>query len=283
MFKDKNTQYINIKQYDKQLKIDNQVLKNDKIIKTEHSSFLVDDKMSQDVVDKLNILQKNIKKTYLTTVCDSVNQKIVDNNFVDNNFVVRKLAPYLQIAIPKPDILSTQNYFSLTGIDYIFSPFNILYNYLASHKPNTNSLNILVLNNIIYSIVLNSDHKIVFSSIKTLTSFENIHKSEFYTQGIQGQQLFDDIHFLEVEDAINEITNEFYSQSIDETFCESVSICYTIKQLSQEQLEQIEEKIMLEVEYSMISIEENLFLLPKHQHSKEHSLKKPRKKPKTKK
>ena len=46
----KDLQYITIKQYDKQLKIDNQILQNDKIIKTDHSSFLIEGALSEIVL-----------------------------------------------------------------------------------------------------------------------------------------------------------------------------------------------------------------------------------------
>ncbi len=278
MLQDKNTQYINIKQYDKQLKIDNQILTNGKISKTEHSSFLVEDKLSLDAINKLNILQKNINKTYVTTICESLNQKIVDDDFVDNNFEVKKLTSHLHIAIPKSDLFKQEEYFKSTGLDYVFSPFSILYNHILIHGVNANSLNILILNNTVYALILNDQQKIVFSSIKTLTAFDDVRNSEFYTDGIEGQQLFDEVHSLEIQEILTSITNEFYEQINEDMFCESIAIFYTIKQLNDEQLQKIQETMMLEIEYSTILIDEYLFSLSKQLHVSIYSFSEQRKK-----
>ncbi len=278
MLQDKNAQYINIKQYDKHLKIDNQILKNGKIITTEHSSFLVNNKLSLDATSKLNILQKNINKTYLTTICESLNQKIVNDKFVDNNFEVKKLTSHLHIAIPKNDLLDKEHYFSTTGLDYIFSPFSILYNHILEDGINANSINILILNNTVYALILNDQQKVVFSSIKTLTAFDDISNSEFYTDGIEGQQLFDEVHSLEIQEILTSITNEFYEQSDEETFCENISIFYTIKQLNDEQLQKIQESMMLKIRYSIILVDEYLFSLSKQLQVSAYSFSKPRKK-----
>ncbi len=81
MFNSNQIQYVNIKRYDKQIKIDNKILKDKKIAKEEHTSFLIEDILSNDVISKLKILKKNINKTYLTTICESLNQKVVLTHF----------------------------------------------------------------------------------------------------------------------------------------------------------------------------------------------------------
>ncbi len=278
MLHSKNTQYINIKKYDKHLKIDNQILKNGKIATTEHSSFLISDMLSLDAASKLNILQKNISKSYLTTICESLNQKIVDDNFIDNNYEIKKLTSHLNIAIPRNDLLEQEHYFGTTGLDYIFSPFSILYHHILTDSLNAKSINILILNNTAYAIILDDQHKIVFSSIKTLTAFDDISNSEFYTDGIEGQKLFDEIHSLEIQEILTSITNEFYESTNEEVFCEDISIFYTIKQLNDEQLQKIQENIMIKIDYSTISIDECLFSLSKQLNVLAYSFIHPRKK-----
>jgi hypothetical protein len=264
MFKDKNIQYINIVKYNKQLKIDNQILQNDKLLKTEHSSFIIEDVLSSDSISKLNILQKNISNTNISLVCESLNQRIVTSDeFANDDYEVRKLNTHYSIAIPKNDITNTNNYFKEVGIDYLFSPFNILYNHIMSNNPNTNSLNMLILNNIIYAFILDDDKRIVYSTLKTLTPFCEIKDSEFISDGLDGQKLFDEIHQTEIQDSITNITTEFYETNKSKIFCESVSILYTIKQLNEIQLEQIQENIMIEVEYNLIDINHHLFNLSK--------------------
>ena len=279
MFKDKNVQYINIKQYDKQLKIDNQILKDDQLQKTEHTSFLIDDKLSDDSISKLNILQKDINKTFLITICESLNQQIVKSeDFHDNDYEIRKLNTTYSIAIPKVDIENKKDFFDKTGIDYIFSPFTILYNNIISNNANANSLNILILNNTIYAFILDDKKRIVFSALKTLTAFNDVQDSEFSSDDLDGQKLFDEMHTLEIQNLITTITSEFYAQNNSDTFCESVSILYTIKQLTQEQLQTIQDTIMLEVEYLSLDLNNNLFSLSKQVTASRSSFSKPREK-----
>ena len=69
MYKNNKEQYVNILKQDKQLKIDYKILQDKKIIKQEVSTFLLDgDNISQDAIFKLETLQKNIPKTYLSTL-----------------------------------------------------------------------------------------------------------------------------------------------------------------------------------------------------------------------
>jgi len=260
----KDLQYITIKQYDKQLKIDNQILQNDKIIKADHSSFLIEDTLSDDSIAKLNILQKDINKTYLISICESLNQKVISmDDLVDDNCKVKKLNSHFNVSIPKEDINTKVEYFNQVGCDYIFSPFNILYNHISTNGANTNSLNMFILNNIIYALILDDNKKIVHSSVKTLTAFEDVNDSEFTGDNLEGQKLFDEIHLLEIQDNITSIMNEFYEQSEDEVFCESVAIFYSLKQLNSEQIVQLQENIMLEIEYSQVNVNEYLFHMSK--------------------
>ena len=279
MFKDTSKQFINIKQYDKQLKISNQILKDGKIIKIDHSSFLIDENLSKDVISKLNILQQNINQTYLTTVCESINQQVVNSNdFFDNSYEIRRLNSSHNIAIPKEDLENKKIYFKDTGCDYIFSPYNILYNHIMSNGANTNSLNILILNNIVYALILDKDKRIVHSAIKTLTAFDDIQSSEFADDSLEGQKLFDEVHQLEIQEVITSITTEFYESEEEDSFCESVAIFYTVKQLNDEQIDSLKEGLMLEIEYSSIEFDEYLFNLAKQQNAPKTSFVQPREK-----
>ena len=279
MFKDNSIQYVNIKKYDKQLKIDNQILKNDKIIKTNHSSFLIDNNLSKDSISKLNILQIDVKKTYLTTVCESHNQQVVKSDeFFEEDYVIRKLNTSHSVAILKDDLEDQKGYFKDTGIDYIFSPFNILYNHTMSNGANTNSVNILILNNTVYAIILNDEKRIAHSCIKTLTAFDDIQNSEFYDDSLDGQKLFDEVHLLEIQDVITSITTEFYELNESDSFCKNVSIFYTVKQLNDEQVNTLTETLMLEVEYSTVNFDEYLYSFAKQTNATKNSFIQPREK-----
>ncbi len=283
MFKDSNIQYINIKQYDKQLKIDNQIFKKDKLIKTDHSSFIVDEDISSDCISKLKILQKSIVKTYITTICESKEQLIVQSDeFFDSNYEIRRLSSTFSIAVPKLDLEKKNFLFKNAGLDYVFSPFNILYNHINSHTANTNSLNILILNNTMYALILNDDKRVVYGDIKQLTTFNDMHDSEFTNDGLEGQKLFDEVHSLEVQSNITEFMQEFYAQSKEEVFCESISIFYTLQQLTQEQIDTMQESIMLEIEYNKVNIDDYLFSLAHQSNASRVSFIAPREKKNTK-
>ncbi len=271
MFKDKNIQYINIKKNKRQLKLENQILNDGKVSMTEQTSFIIDKQLTTDVVNKLKILQNNISETYITTLCESRNQKLVDDDFVDENYEIRDLTSHVRVAIPKEDLLNLEQYYLTTGMDYVFSPYNILYSHLLGYGVDANSVNIFILNDTIYCLIINGEKRVVHSSIKLLTPFEDVTDEEFDTNGIQGQQIFDEIHMLEVQEAITSITNEFYEQEIEDVFCESISIFYNVKQLTDEQIEQLEENIMMEIEYSAINIDEYLFTMSKQIHIERHS------------
>jgi hypothetical protein len=128
---------------------------------------------------------------------------------------------------------------------------------------NTNSLNILILNNVIYALILDQHKKIVYSSIKLLTPFDNTQDTDFTDNNLEGQQLYDEIYLMELQENITTIMNQFYEQSTQDIFCESVSISYAIRQLSPNQLKQLEESLMLEIEYQKIDINQHIFHLAK--------------------
>ena len=262
MFNDKNKQYINITKYDKQIKVDNKIIQNDKLLKSEHASFIIENTLSADCIAKVNILQKNINNTFISTLCETKDQKVViSDEFNDETYDIRKLNTHYSIAIAKKEIISHQSSFQEIGNDYLFSPYNILYNHIMTNNPNTNSLNILLLNSTVYAFILDDEKRIIYSTLKNITPFEQIAKDEFSQDDLEGQKLFDEIHQMEIQEIITSITTEFYALQTSDIFCESVSIIYTIKQLNENQLKVLEENLMLEIEYNSINLSEELFHL----------------------
>jgi len=281
MFKDTNEQYINIKRYDKQLKIDTKIFKDKQLQNAEHLSFVQDDDvLSSDAVSKVNILQQNIAKTYISVVNESSNQKIVDiNTFLDDNYKIIKLTSHFALAILKEDIRAQQENYQAVGLDFIFSPFALLYHHIISNGADANSINILILNNNFYAIVLDKDKAIAYSVVKSLTSFDEVHTSQFYSQEIEGQKLFDEIHFLEIQDHISTTLQEYYDNSdITDNFCNQIEIFYTIKQLNEEQVEDINQTMMIDTNYSNFPIDNIMFYLCEHNSTLKQSYIQPRQK-----
>jgi hypothetical protein len=283
MFKDTNEQYINIKRYDKQLKIDTKIFKDKQLQNTEHLSFVQeDDILSSDAVSKVNILQQNIAKTYISVVNESSSQKIVDiNTFLDDNYKIIKLTSHFALAVLKEDIGAQKENYQAIGLDFIFSPFALLYHHIISNGADANSINILILNNNFYAIVLDQDKVIAHSVVKSLTSFDEVHTSQFYSQEIEGQKLFDEIHFLEIQDHISTTLQEYYDNSdITDNFCNQIEIFYTIKQLNEEQVEDINQTMMIDTNYSNFPIDNIMFYLCEHNATLKQSYIQPRQKKK---
>jgi len=285
MSKNENIQYVIIKQYDKQLKIDAKIVKNGKMLKTDNSSFISENIICSDAISKLNILQKDIPKTYLASICECIKQKVVvtdefyqEDEEVCNKYELRNLGSHYSVAILKQNLEEKKQYFEDTGIDYIFSPFNILYNHIMQNSAKSNSLNIFILNNITYLLILNDEKRIVYGAIKPLSSFDKIKKDNFSNDNLDGQKLFDQIHSLEIQTLITNTLDEFYASSEDEIFCEHICLFYTLRQLANEQLNAIKETTMLEIEYSKLNINEYLFEMSQPNHSIKASFISPREK-----
>lgn len=282
MARSEQIQYVNIKQYDKQLKIDTQILQDTKVLKTEHSSFLIENNLCENAILKLNTLQKNIAQTYLSTICESLNQIIVNtDHFTDNNYEICKLNDQYGIAIPKTDLATKQQSFKNTGIDYIISPFNVLYNHISKNNEKINSLNILILNNIIYALILNKEREIIYGTVKILTPFNEIINTHFTANednSLNKQKLFDEIHTLEVQETITKIMNDFYEKSSNNNFCEHVYIFYTLKQLTDEQITLIKDALLLEIKYTKFQFNDHLFRLLNQTNSAQLSFINPREK-----
>jgi len=278
VFKNNQKQYVSILQQDKQLKIDYKTLLNGKVLKQEQSSFLIqDNNIPKDALYKLNTLQKEIPNTYLTSLYTKIHQTIQLKSKIDTtSYETVNLNEQYCIAIAKNDILKHSNYFKDCGIDYLISPFSILNEYFKSYSKE-NSLNLLIYNNTLYVFILDKDKNIVFGDIKQLTAFENIQDSNFYNDDIiGGQMLYDEVHFLEIQQYLNDTIEKYYANNDDIDFLENVNILYTIKQLSDEQLENLYDTVMIKINYNAFSVDDYLYQLAQKSNALNYSFILPR-------
>ena len=260
MYKNNKEQYVNILKQDKQLKIDYKILQDKIIIKQESSSFLLsNDTISNDAIFKLDTLQKDIKQTYLSTLYIDKDQEIKLNSDIDTNRCKSvSLNDKYSIVIPMKEIESSASFFKSSGLDYLLSPFSIL-NEQINKTLSKNSLNILLYNNIVYALILDENKDISKGFTEPLTPFENIKESNFYDDEIVGQKLYEEVYSLEVEQTISNIIQKHYediSEDEEVLFLEKINIFYTIKQLTDEQIDIIHDSVMIEINYIPISIEE---------------------------
>ncbi|MEA2018369.1 MAG: hypothetical protein U9N59_07965 [Campylobacterota bacterium] len=256
MFSKNKKQYVNVLKQNKQLKLNYTTLQDTKILKNEQSSFLItDDNMPDDALFKLDTLQKTIPHTYLVSLFEGSSQKIIQTSNIDViGYESIKLDKNLSIVIPKNEIISACRYFTASGIDYILSPFSILNEYIQD-KGNKNSLNVLVYNDVVYIIILDNLKQVVHSVVKNLTPFDEIQDDSFTQDDIVGQKLYEEVHFLEIQQFLNEVTQNYYKENKNIDFLETVDFLYTLKPLNDDQMKSLYETIMVKINYKPINID----------------------------
>ena len=276
----KESLYINAVKYDTQLKLDYKKLSNEEIIDTDNSIFLVDtDLLPLDIAQKLNSSQEEIDNTYISTLLINDTTKLVPKSISAKlkDCEIAKFNNEYDIAVLKTTLFETKNYFVKTGIDYIYSAFHLINLHIDKNISRSEFI-VFLFNSKAFIVILDAAGIIVHNTILDLACFDTIKKTHFYDDDIDGQKLFDEIYYLELNEIIHNTLNAFYEKK-NNVFVEKVTILYVLKQLSQEQIEQLAEDLLLKVEYHPINIDEEIFELSRDKHLKKSFIK-PRKKKK---
>lgn len=276
----KESLYINAVKYDTQLKLDYKKLSNEEIIDTDNSVFLVDtDLLPLDIAQKLNASQEEIDNTYISTLLINDTTKLVPKSISAKlkDCEIAKFNNEYDIAVLKTTLFETKNYFVKTGIDYIYSAFHLINLHIDKNISRSEFI-VFLFNSKAFIVILDAAGIIVHNTILDLACFDTIKKTHFYDDDIDGQKLFDEIYYLELNEIIHNTLNAFYEKK-NNVFVEKVTILYVLKQLSQEQTEQLAEDLLLKVEYHPINIDEEIFELSRDKHLKKSFIK-PRKKKK---
>ena len=253
-------QYISVTKQSNNLNIEYQKLKNKNIDIANRSTFIVNDSdfMSENVLFKLQSLQKDVPHTYITAFIEDETQHIVPKeNVVEDHFSAKELNNDVNIAVDKNKLFELNHYYEKTGVDYIFSPYSVLHEHNIQN-PESNALVILIYNNKLYAMVVDGFAKIIFSKVLPITEFEDVQDSEFYEDPVMKQNLYDEVYQLELINNIKAIMSEFYEGDV-EIFIEKINILYTVKQLQQEQITKIQNELMLKIDYHPISMDEVVF------------------------
>jgi len=268
-----NIQYINLIKNQQNLKIDYQLLNNNQITKSEQSIFLLENnKISNDAILKIESLQNLQPQTYICALCEDETQKIVSSSddIANSNETLISYDTSHNIALNNSNILFSKQYYNNGEIDYLLSPFTILHEILYKDL-NSNSLNLLILNDKIYCVILDENKRLSYSCIKHLTPYNSVNDSEFFEDEITKQKLYEEMYALELQENISNITKEYYEKNSNSIFIESVNIFYQIRQLSNEQINNIRNIIMLDINYTQVQIEKIIFdLLSKQQIHKQN-------------
>jgi len=287
MFDKNKKQYINIIHKDKHLTLESQLFKNNKLIDSQKNSFqnLDDEIMSQDIVMKLELLQNNVLNSYITTLYEKEQEIVLTKDIDQKHHHSVALTDNYSVCVKKENIEKVLNYYKFSGIDYLISPFSILYNNIQD-LVKYSSLNVMVHNNLVYIIIFDKNGNITKSFIKHLTPFDNLKESEFsHNNDVVDQKLYEEIYFFELQDIITDTVEKHYNEinekNLEPDFFNVINIFYTIKQLTDEQIEQIYESIMVDIKYLPISIEEDFNNFVKEDTLQKYSLIKPRVKKKS--
>ena len=149
----KNTQFINIIKSQQNIKINYQILNDNKIIKSEHSTFLLENnKISNDAILKIESLKNSTSNTYITALCENSSQKIITNeSIISNTLTTAYFDTRNSIVLDNTEFENNLNFYGKDNTNYFISPFSILQN-IMSEKLDEKSLNMLVHNEYLYAI-----------------------------------------------------------------------------------------------------------------------------------
>jgi len=125
-------------------------------------------------------------------------------------------------------------------------------------------------------MILNDLKIIVQCNVKSLTPFDQITDKSFSNDEIVDQKLYEEVHFLEIQQFLSEVVQDYYTQNSDVEFLEQVKILYTLKPLSDEQVHSLYETIMVDIDYEVINMEQYLFKITQKEDIIKHSFIDPR-------
>ena len=196
----KESLYINAVKYDTQLKLDYKKLSNEAIVDTDNSVFLVDDDLLPlDIALKLNSSQAEIDNTFISTLLINDTTKLVPKALSSKlkDCEIAKFNNEYDIAVLKTTLFETKNYFVKTGIDYVYSAFHLI-NLHIDKNVLRSEIVVLLFNSKAFIVILDAAGIIVHNTILDLACFDSIKRTHFYEDDIDGQKLFDEIYYLEL-------------------------------------------------------------------------------------
>lgn len=280
MFTKKESLYINAIKSESQLKLDYKRLSNDQVVSMANSSFPVDNHMLPvGIAQKLNNSQVKIENTFISTLLISDTTKLVPKGLADKltDCEIAKFNNELDIVVLKTTLFETQDYFSKTGIDYIYSLFHVM-NLHVEKTVCKNELLMFIYNEKVFILVLDKGGMISHNEVIDLPTFDSIKKTHFYEDDEDGKKLFDEIFYLEFSEIIQNILANYYKKKSG-NFVEKVTILYCVQQFTNDDIEKLSSELMMKVEQHPINLDEEIFELSRDKHI-EKSFVRPRKKKK---
>ena len=263
----KDLQYVNMIRTQQNLKLDYQLIQNNIVSKNEQSTFLLDSNLnSNDLNLKIKSLENTNTNTYISAICENESQIIVSSK---NPSSLKSKSVFLDkdnsVLLENENIKNEKQKYNNGEIDYLISAYSILQSVIINDQ-HAKSLNILILNDKLYSIILNKDKTITYSCIKKLTPYDEIDSSSFFNDDeVSRQKLYEEMYLLELQTTILDITKDYYEKNPHIDFLDNINIYYNIVQLNNEQVESLTKNIMIDVKYKQISLDSIIYSLVKKQ------------------
>ncbi len=277
-------QYINGIKTTKNIDIDNKIVKDGELIEHNHSSFtLYDSSMPNDALSKIKLLQKSHSKNYIATIVVSSGDLVIKKDEIINRdiYSLAMLDNDYNIAVKKNDIFEVKHFFDKSGLDGIFSPFQLLNQYNQSHNIQ-NGLTIYAYENNLYMLIIDKK-KIQYSRLIHLDQLSMVDECDFYDDDVSKQLSWAQLYYLELYNAISLILSRYYDTKDDATFIDHINIIYDDKILSNQQIEELSSELFMRIDYIKVDVSELLFDLAIESPEFLHSLIPPRKESSTKK
>lgn len=267
-------QFISLYHIDNQVKVGYQVYEKNKLVVNQNSSLLSSkEKLPKELEMIFASKQNEIKESYISTLINCTNEKIIpkSDGFNEDNFASSYLNDEYNVIVPKLEIVKVAHFFGNAGIDFIFSPLQVLHS-LFLENPSHDTLNVLLYGDKILLLMINKNNSINYG-IDYLTKFSEISESEYFDGELNEQKLFDEIYYLEVLAKISLFLNSI-SLSVSK-----ISIFYDLKQFSNDDLSKLQDFFNIEVTYKKANISDRLlefsmskdkhksYILPRHKKS----------------
>ncbi|AXK49614.1 hypothetical protein CRU87_04085 [Aliarcobacter trophiarum LMG 25534] len=264
MFK-KETMFINVVKQNNNLKVEYKKYINNKEQSEDNSTFLLDgDILPDNIVQKLNNLQNENDLSYISTLLlsdttklipKSISPKVKDCEIINFNEIY-------DIVVLKTTLFETQNYFGKTGVDYIYSAFHIMNAHIQKQN-SKNELLFFIYNDRAYILIVDKNSKIVYNEVVDLLTFDAVKRTHFYEDNLEGQKLFDELYYLELNELLQKILKNFH-ESQKEVFIQKISFLFALRNLTKEQLTNLSLELMLKIDDYSVDIHDELFTLSRN-------------------
>lgn len=259
MFK-KDTLFINLIKQQNQLKIEQKRFKKEIEEKVSSSTYLVDeDVLPANISVKINQIQEE-SSVYISTLLLSDTTKIVPKKSAKvKDCTICEFDLRHDIVVLDTTLFETKNFLAATGVDFIYSAFHIMKQHIIRNSSRSELL-LFIYNSKAYILIVDKHSNIIYNEVIPLLSFDTVKKTHFYDDDLEGQKLFDELYYLELNNLLQNVLLNFHKQR-DDVFVQKISLLLPLKNLSKEQINTLSQEMKLKIEDYVIDIDKELDIL----------------------